>query len=452
MAKNCFKLLRFSLLLLFFAGCAGPVSQGDIADLHMLPQDARFYVSPATADHSLLEPSQQDGASRRFLDRYFSPWDTRLSPLPAKEAFAPLDELSRGRFYGGNLLPYGEKKKAQLAALCDRANYPSPAVRAITVRHADLRALPTREPAFLDPKQAGEGYPFDYFQYSAIRSNTPLRIRHRSADGAWYFVDTPHVSGWLPVLDVAIVDQDFISRFRSGHYLTAVRDKVPLLDLDGQYRQSFAIGALLPLAQSSPPGDWRVLIGVADANGKGRIREGLLPKDAAAPWPLAATADTISGLINQMLDQPYGWGGLCGNRDCSATLQDLFAAIGISLPRNSARQMKSGRTISLKGLSPEQKEKRLLAAGEPFMTLVGMPGHVMLYIGQREGQAVVFQTKWGVRTRSFWGEEGRHLVGRTVITSLQPGRELPDLAKPEGDLRWHIDAITFLEPEPVGGK
>ena len=54
-----------------------------------------------------------------------------------------------------------------------------------------------------------------------------------------------------------------------------------------------------------------------------------------------------------------------------------------------------------------------------------MPGHIMLYIGQRRGHPLVFHNMWGVRTRNS-GRPGRHIVGKAVITTLAPGMELPD--------------------------
>jgi hypothetical protein len=334
-------------------------------------------------------------------------------------------------------------EKERLAWLCDVARYPGPALRAVTVRDTHLRALPTQRPGFADPARAGEGFPFDYVQYSAVRADTPLRIVHRSADGAWYLVETLDASGWLPVPDVALVDKDFVARFQSARFIAVVQEGVPLIDGAGHFRQSASIGSVLPLAGNSEQ-DWRVLIAVADRQGRACIQEVLLPEAAGAPWPLPATPGNMAILINRLLGQPYGWGGLYGDRDCSSTLQDLFAAVGMALPRNSASQIESGRPVSLEGLAPEQKEQALLAQGEPFMTLLGTKGHVLLYLGRHDGRAVVLHTQWGLRTRSAAGGEGRHRVGRTVITSLQPGRELPHLARPEGDLRWRINAISFL--------
>ncbi len=444
MKRIAVKLVRCWLVVLLLAGCAGPpVRQGEIVDLVHLPQDAWRYVNPAAADNPLLSPEQQAAAAQRFLKRHFGPWRNGGKPLPAEKAFAPLYALAERQVYGANLLPYPEEEKARLAALCDVAAYPSLSLRAITVRPSDLRSLPTRRPGFADPRKAGEGFPFDYFQYSLVRPNTPLLITHRSADGAWYFVETSVAAGWLPAQDVAPVDEDFVARFRTGRYLAVVEENVSLRDAAGRFRQQSSIGALLPLAGRKGQ-DWRVLIAAVDADGHAVIREGLLPAGAADPWPLPATPRTLATLINRLLDQPYGWGGLYGDRDCSATLQDLFAPIGIGLPRNSARQMESGRLISLDGLAPMEKERTLLARGVPFMTLIGSEGHILLYLGRRDGRAVVLHTLWGIRTRTLRKGDGRHLVGRTVITTLQPGLELPDLALPEGDRLRQITGISLL--------
>jgi hypothetical protein len=198
--------------------------------------------------------------------------------------------------------------------------------------------------------------------------------------------------------------------------------------------------------------EWRVLIAAVDVDGQAAIREGFLPAGAGGPWPLPATRRTLATLINRLLDQPYGWGGLYGDRDCSATLQDLFAPIGIGLPRNSARQMESGRFVSFEGLAPMEKERTLLARGVPFMTLVGSAGHILLYLGRRDGRAVVLHTLWGIRTRTRREGDGRHVIGRTVITTLQPGLELANLAIPEGDRLRQITGICLLPERAPGAK
>jgi hypothetical protein len=72
-----------------------------------------------------------------------------------------------------------------------------------------------------------------------------------------------------------------------------------------------------------------------------------------------------------------------------------------------------------------------------------MPGHVMLYLGAPDGEPLVLHSAWGVRTWSLWSGEGRALISRTAITTLRPGRELPQAA---ASLLERVEALVFLVP------
>jgi hypothetical protein len=169
---------------------------------------------------------------------------------------------------------------------------------------------------------------------------------------------------------------------------------------------------------------------VRDADGAAVARPARLAPDLAALKPLPLQSVRISELANRMLGQPYGWGGLYENRDCSATLRDLFAPFGVWLPRNSADQAKSGGVFhDLAGLGPAEKHARLQQQGVPFYTLLWLKGHIGLYLGAdpASGEPLLLHNLWGVRTSDWHGREGRALVGRLAITSLRPGEERGDV-------------------------
>ena len=53
----------------------------------------------------------------------------------------------------------------------------------------------------------------------------------------------------------------------------------------------------------------------------------------------------------------------------------------------------------------------------------------MLYLGVFEGSPVAFHTIWGLKTESAdESNSGRYLIGKSVITSLSPERELSELS------------------------
>jgi hypothetical protein len=192
--------------------------------------------------------------------------------------------------------------------------------------------------------------------------------------------------------------------------------------------------------------DVRVLAVVPDAEQNAAMTEAVLPGSAVTIKPLPLTASNLARAVNALMGEPYGWGGMYMDRDCSAAVKDLFAPFGLFLPRNSAAQAAAGdSSVELGSLSPEAKERVILEQGIPFLTLIHLKGHIMLYIGKWNGRAIVFHNLWGVRTKSFWGKEGRKIVGRAVITTLSPGRELGN-ADHSAEILGRIDRMTFLVP------
>ena len=65
-----------------------------------------------------------------------------------------------------------------------------------------------------------------------------------------------------------------------------------------------------------------------------------------------------------------------------------------------------------------------------FRTILNLDGHNMLDLGVFEGSSVAFHTIWGLKTESAdESNSGRYLIGKSVITSLSPGRELSELSR-----------------------
>ena len=60
-----------------------------------------------------------------------------------------------------------------------------------------------------------------------------------------------------------------------------------------------------------------------------------------------ATQAPARGIKFPISRQPYGYGGLYDNRDCSAMTRDLFAPFGLYLPRNSSEQARGGKVVPL---------------------------------------------------------------------------------------------------------
>jgi hypothetical protein len=131
----------------------------------------------------------------------------------------------------------------------------------------------------------------------------------------------------------------------------------------------------------------------ASSQGGGRVVFGddrgvhqSLVLDAGA---MATTARPITrrAVLNEAfshLDEPYGWGGYQGARDCSRLLMDMFTGFGLNLPRFSGHQAQAGTfSIDISAVSSERERLLLLdAAAEKGVVFLYLPGHIMLYLGR----------------------------------------------------------------------
>lgn len=439
-------LVAVSLLLV---GCAprGPLPGQRIAgppvdDLLELSQDPRDYAGTSTG--SSIGEARQNELYEKFLVRFFGPWEMTKTGYSASDALWGLTRYAQAGF-GENTLQRDPEFSQQLRRESRPEAFPSEARRAITLRNTSLRVLPTHRPYFEDFDKAGEGFPFDYFQNSAIWAGTPVFISHVSESKAWLYAETAFAAGWIPAEDVAYVSDAFVEEYRTGQYAALVEDDVPVEDPGGRYVFTAHVGAVFPRfgnAESAMAGGYDVLVPVADTEGHAVIKMARLEPTDAVAMPLTYTSRNMAEVARVMVGRQYGWGGLYENRDCSSLIKDLFTPFGVWMPRNSAQQARMGEVVALDGLDRDAKLERIVAEAVPFRTLLHLPGHIMLYLAERGGDPVVLHAIWGLRTKSEEGAVGRKIIGRTVITTTSPGLELELVQRAGYDLLERIDSMN----------
>lgn len=400
-----------------------------VRDVEIFPQDLTWFARQAGGDDPLVGAAQSAAQAERFRKLFFAAWSV-AGPGKDNPAFFKAELARQGakRGYAENLQPWDDARWQHMNLNADWPHFPNLHQAAVTVRPTGLRLAPTSLPRFDHPARAGQGYPFDLFQQSALPVGFPLMVLHRSLDGAWYYVENSLAPGWIPAEDAAFVDEAQQALWRRLPLAAFVRDGVPLLGASGAFLAQAGIGAVLPLEEARPDG-LRVLTPTRGGNGWAVMNGARVDSGAASRMPLPLTADRLAAVGNALLGQPYGWGGWNGDRDCSAMLRDMFTPFGFWLPRNSSAQARAGRYVDFSGLDSDAKEALIRREGEPFLTLLWLRGHIGLYVGDYQGQAAFFHNLWGLRTRDENGREGRHVLGRAVITSTRPGRELPQIPK-----------------------
>lgn len=436
----------YKVAVIIFFVLSGCVALPDtIRDVRELNQDHAAYLAAGANGEGLLSAAAQIQLDEDYNANYFSIWHQSqpFHALPDRVA-ADFKYFAARPGYGENKKKHapGWLKKLQHKAALN--SYPNSLSRGITTRNTSLRGLPTNQPHFHAKDGDSSAWPFDNLQRSLVPVNTPIFICHFSADKSWALVETSFTFGWIPAEDFAAVDDAFIKDWETGRYAVIVRDQTVILDENDRFLASGKVGHIFPLITAS--GDkTEVSIAVADRQGQAVIRRGYVSTEAAALKPLRFNLAQAARIANEMIGEPYGWGGLYGNRDCSSMTRDFFAVFGIWLPRHSADQVREvGKYVNLKGLEPTEKEKIILDMGVPYLSLLWRKGHVMLYIGASNGRALIFHNMWGIRTRDLQGREGRKIIGKAVITTLEPGWELRDSDLTSGSLLNNIEAMSVL--------
>jgi cell wall-associated NlpC family hydrolase len=448
-------------------GCAsGPTPQAQTQAERALPpdtvslfpiehydQNVDHWIDPASPayDQPFLSPEDQRTHFNALLARYFgdgpndpSPWNRAFieqrvyrdggSDIAALQTrrlaqFDNTGQAERRIGYGMNFRPH---TKAWIDAIERNANVNQfgqtsgfdATRRAIATTALLVRELPTLDPSFYSHRIAGEGYPFDNLQVSAVRPGTPLYVLGASADGAWRYVQTPDVQGWVRSDGVASADNAFIAAWRAAAKQSlgvVIVASAALRDDGGVFRFDAPAGSLLPLrpAPASSAATREVVVPVRDVDGRAVIRTAPLDSSAIAPAPLAATPRHLAQLMKALIGRPYGWGNTNFDNDCSAELQSIFAAFGVWLPRHSSTQMSAGTMTDLSASTPAERLNWLVQHGAPMRTLIYIGGHVMLYLGntERDGKTVplVYQDVWGLRPAD---NSRRAVIGGSVILPL----------------------------------
>ncbi|GFK92784.1 hypothetical protein NNJEOMEG_00611 [Fundidesulfovibrio magnetotacticus] len=447
----------FVLAMALLVGACGPKPSGmdvtfkpkpswttekAIDDLKEMPQDALAYMDKAQADAPLLDPGSAKMRAEIYIERLFGPWRGANPAYALKSAQRSLTAYSRKPGYdelgAARLRPWADRIiwNANLRSFA-KARRP-----AIAVANTNLRAIPTMDPRYGTPGRPGQGYPFDMLQMSALWVGTPVLVDHVSRDGQWALVESAIAPGWVRSADLAYVDDAFMNGWLTRAFATVTAEKVPLTP-----GLSAGVGAVLPVEETDGV-RLKIMVPQAGPGGQAAVSTVWLTQGEAALMPQAATPRNIARAANQMMGQAYGWGGLDGKRDCSAATRDVLAPFGLWLPRNSAAQAKRGTFIPLDGMTGEEKEQVILKNAIPFSTLIWMPGHILLYVGQYKGHPAAFHNMWGMRTLEN-GAEGRKVVGKAVITTLRLGENYPEVG-PERIMLGRVRGITLVTP--AGGK
>lgn len=296
----------------------------------------------------------------------------------------------------------------------------------VITEKTDIRAFPTDASVLKSPQASG----FDTFQYSAIYPPQPAALLHTTKDAKWGFFQTNFVRGWIKMDKIAFVKskEEIMGNTATYKSLIITGSRVKVFKERGKGQG--AMGKEKSIIGIVPMGTNFVLQGedknywIIQFPQKGGDRllnwiSAYIEKKADAHiGPLAYTKRNAINQAFKVLGEKYGWGGKDGLRDCSSFVQDVFATMGINLPRHSGQQAAVGTVLaSIEESLAGETTKTAMDSAVPGITLFGFNGHIMLYLGKINDSYYTLHQLFG-----YYDKDGFKTVNKTVVTNLDLGK------------------------------
>jgi len=289
---------------------------------------------------------------------------------------------------------------------------------ALVTKYCNQKIIPT-ELALL--KKENQIH-FDRNQNSALDIATPLAILHDTDDGLWQYAIGPTSSGWVRTQNIAFGEKKEILNYLNSKNFVVTTATKTALKIGGQYHDYMRMGVKLPSLLTLDD-KTMVMVPVADEEGNLVFSNATVRTENVHRGYLKYTAENILLQAFKFLHLPYGWGGMYGEQDCSKFIQEIYATVGIRLPRNSTSQANvSEEVINLEGISSSSKHTFLRTSAVVGESILHLKGHITLYLGEYKGEPYIIHTVWGSSSRHF-------ALGRTAVTSLNFNKYLNKIDK-----------------------
>ncbi|MDP2984735.1 MAG: SH3 domain-containing protein [Candidatus Latescibacter sp.] len=258
----------------------------------------------------------------------------------------------------------------------------------ILVAHTLNRALPTNEAGYGSP----DGW-IDSIQSTALDAFSPVAVLHASPNADWYYARSELAFGWIPAVNVAFGSPKEIENYmNSKDFIVSLVHKVPLYS-DKEFK-NFAtdlyMGEKAKLTKKTSEG-YQVVIPVRKGNASLEFITGWVKPDAKVNVGYQSyTQRNILNTIFSLLYRPYGWADQSYERDCCGTQRVVLRTFGILTGRWTTHELHSSDHVyAFPRNTPKEEKYKYLATCEPAITLIGNPGHIIMYIGTVDGKYFV---------------------------------------------------------------
>ena len=291
---------------------------------------------------------------------------------------------------------------------------------AMTVKYAELRALPTKEKLF----SSLDTLDLDRMQITQLDMASPLAVIYSTKDKEWHYVISEIAEGWVTKDSFAYCKQDTIRDYKRWDKIAVTISANSDIYKNQEMTDFFdyvKMGTALPL------GDIKndiveIRIPVAKPDNSLGFRKAYMNLSDVSIGYMKYTQKNVLIQAFKHLNSPYGWGGMNGEQDCSSFIRQIFACFGIVMPRNSTGQSQVG--VFAGGFESGEPEyiraQRIIKNADPAIAVLYFPGHIMLYVGHDRQKPYIIHSIWGYGEDTE-KESKKYVINRVAITSMDLG-------------------------------
>ena len=427
-----------SLLLLALLTCSCLAQSAiNIPDVSTQQLNAQYWQVKLAKDQGMSMTNSQISA---FNQELFATNPYMVKPLSIPESLnkADLEERinsissmpSSARFYAdGRKLTEADYKLYFQNLNLSNVKAINPVRFGLVVKRSVMRTFPTLDRVFNQQMDLD----LDRFQETAVFPGEAVAILHQSADCHWLLVQNYNYLAWVPSDGIAIGDKQQIQKFiDSTDFLLITGAKVMTNHVPtepGVSQVQLDMGVKLPLVaqadqlgemyQQSTAATYQVKLPTRNDDGSLNIKTALigLTQDVHIGY-LAYTPENVIAQAFKFLGERYGWGHDYNGRDCTGFVGEIYKTFGILMPRNSGQQGKGDYGTNFRFDQKSDTESKLAVINNMQIgDLIYIPGHVMMYLGNENGQPFVIHDVKGL---AYWTPDGEYYSGVLNAVSVTP--------------------------------
>lgn len=250
----------------------------------------------------------------------------------------------------------------------------------VVTQRCNMRGFPT-DIGFYD----GESGYYSSIQETELITGFPVLILHTSTDNQFYFVRSYFYSGWVKASCIGITDLDtYLGYVANNKFITILEPEIEFGNT------ILSMGCTLKYI-SEDDNYFYASMPISDASGKLSFIRASIEKTYACYGYLEYNMANYYRQAFSYLGTMYSWGGENTGVDCSGFVCAVFRTFGIYLPRNTGDQSNyNGIVVSSADTYISEALKDL-----KYPASVHRKGHVMLYLGEKEGVYYIIHAPQG---------------------------------------------------------